>query len=64
MLARSQFYISTYIHISGLHMIPLMDHAKPHLANFGYSLKVRSLKICNLGIYLDIILGILKDLKG
>lgn len=45
-------------------MIPLMDHAKPHLANFGYSLKVRSLKICNLGIYLDIILGILKDLKG
>lgn len=42
----------------------LRDHAKSYLANFGYSLKVRSLKKCNLVIYLDTILGILMHLKG
>lgn len=44
--------------------MPLMDKAKQHLASFGYSLKVRSLNICNLGHYLDTALGILRYIKG
>ena len=31
-----------------LYMMPLLNKAK-HLTSFGYSLNVRSLKICNLG---------------
>lgn len=29
----------------------LMDKVKQHLSNFGYSLKVRSLKACNVGYH-------------
>lgn len=46
---------------TGLYMMHLLDKAK-HVTSFGYSLKVRSLKICNLGCYLDTILNMLRYL--